>query len=312
MNLKNKRIFALGETLLDILFENNQPIKAVPGGSMLNAAVSLGRMGTAVELLSEFGSDPAGAIISGFLQLNSVGTTYSHKYRQHKTSIAMAFLDTARNATYSFYHDIPDRIPGYRNPGFTMDDILLFGSFYSINPSRRDIILALLHSARSSDCIRLFDPNIRKNQTGFSAKNLESIRENMSLSSITKGSDEDFAFLFETDDPESIYEKVKEYCPLLIITSGSKAVKLFTPSLKASYSVPEIVPVSTIGAGDNFNAGILFGIISLGLNSADLPGLEAEKWNKIIGCGISFAKETCLSMENYIPRGLKNLDPESN
>lgn len=38
-------IIGIGETVFDILFKNNQPQKAVPGGSTFNSIVSLGRAG---------------------------------------------------------------------------------------------------------------------------------------------------------------------------------------------------------------------------------------------------------------------------
>ena len=40
-----KRVIGIGETVLDILFKNDQPQKAVPGGSTFNSIVSLGRDG---------------------------------------------------------------------------------------------------------------------------------------------------------------------------------------------------------------------------------------------------------------------------
>ena len=40
-----RKIYAIGETVFDIIFKNGQPQAAKPGGAMLNSAVSLGRMG---------------------------------------------------------------------------------------------------------------------------------------------------------------------------------------------------------------------------------------------------------------------------
>jgi len=39
-----KRVIGIGETVLDILFKNDQPRQAVPGGSTFNSIVSLGRI----------------------------------------------------------------------------------------------------------------------------------------------------------------------------------------------------------------------------------------------------------------------------
>ena len=40
-----KRVIGTGETVLDILFKNDQPQKDVPGGSTFYSIVSLGRAG---------------------------------------------------------------------------------------------------------------------------------------------------------------------------------------------------------------------------------------------------------------------------
>lgn len=47
------RIFAIGEIVYDIIFKNNQPQQANPGGSMLNSAISLSRIGLPVFLLEK-------------------------------------------------------------------------------------------------------------------------------------------------------------------------------------------------------------------------------------------------------------------
>ena len=50
-----RRVIGIGETILDILFKNNQPTVAVPGGSVFNGLVSLGRAHTNVHLIFDKG-----------------------------------------------------------------------------------------------------------------------------------------------------------------------------------------------------------------------------------------------------------------
>jgi fructokinase len=157
-----RRVFAIGEALLDIIFENDQPVQAVAGGSMVNVAVSLGRAGVDTQLISEFGNDPVGKIIHSFLVKNNVQCSFSHRYTANNTSVAMAFLDGKKNASYTFYHDIPAKIPEMPIPGFTAKDIVLCGSYYSIKKERNSHVWRLLHAAREAGALTLFDPNIRK------------------------------------------------------------------------------------------------------------------------------------------------------
>ncbi len=41
-----RKVIGIGETILDILFKDSQPTAAVPGGSVFNGIISLGRLGS--------------------------------------------------------------------------------------------------------------------------------------------------------------------------------------------------------------------------------------------------------------------------
>jgi fructokinase len=69
------------------------------------------------------------------------------------------------------------------------------------------------------------------------------------------------------------------------------------------FDVPVVTPVSTVGAGDNFNAGILYGLIKYGIGHRDLEGLDADTWGKIVRCGMELSAEVCQSYSNYISPG---------
>ena len=75
-----------------------------------------------------------------------------------------------------------------------------------------------------------------------------------------------------------------------------------TPFFEKDYSVEAILPVSTIGAGDNFNAGIIYEILNKGILSNDLNSLCEKRWDELIASGQAFAKEVCLSMDNYVSK----------
>ena len=58
-----RKVFGIGETILDIIFRNDQPQKAVPGGSVFNGLISLGRLNVPVSFISELGNDRVGDMI---------------------------------------------------------------------------------------------------------------------------------------------------------------------------------------------------------------------------------------------------------
>ena len=76
-DMTKKRVIGIGETVLDILFKNDQPQKAVPGGSTFNSIVSLGRAGVDCAIVTETGSDHVGDLICAFLQSNGVSDAFA-------------------------------------------------------------------------------------------------------------------------------------------------------------------------------------------------------------------------------------------
>ena len=60
--------------------------------------------------------------------------------------------------------------------------------------------------------------------------------------------------------------------------------------------------MSTIGAGDNFNAGILYGLFRDNINRDNLDGIKQDEWSRLIKCGIEFGTEACMSTSNYVSK----------
>ena len=133
------KIYAIGETILDLIFENNNPIAAKAGGSMLNTAVSLGRLGLSVEFISEYGCDKPGELIDNFLSECGVSTNYLKKFTDGKTPLALAFLDKNKNASYTFYKDYPPERLEIEMPLIKQNDIVLLA--YKVYSSCFVIIL---------------------------------------------------------------------------------------------------------------------------------------------------------------------------
>ena len=86
----------------------------------------------------------------------------------------------------------------------------------------------------------------------------------------------------------------------MVYTSSSEAVYLRTSSLSQTFPVKKLEPVSTIGAGDNFNAGMVYGLLKHNLKKTELNGLQASTWTNLVNYGVQFATEVCLSYDNYV------------
>ena len=298
-----RKVIGIGETILDVLFKDNQPKAAVPGGSVFNGIISLGRAGANVTFISEVGGDKVGNIILDFMKENGVGTDNVVVYPDRKSPVSLAFLNEKNDAEYVFYKDYPNLRLDADMPEVTGDDIIMFGSFYAITPQLRDKVKELLDKARKVGAIIYYDVNFRKTHAHEAIKLMPTILENFEYADIVRGSNEDFGYMFGMTDPDKVYQhKVSFYCPHFICTNGGEGLCLRTASLKKDYPVEPLQTVSTIGAGDNFNAGLVFGLLKNRIRKADLDELTEADWDKIIASGMSFSKEVCTSLDNYISK----------
>ncbi len=296
-----RKVIGIGETILDIIFKGDQPHTAVPGGSVFNGLVSLGRIGVPVSFISEIGNDRVGEIIRKFMEKNHISTDFVDCFPDGKSPVSLAFLNDENNANYIFYKDYPAQRLEVALPRINEDDIFIFGSYYSLNPVLRNRMIEFLQYAHERKAIIYYDPNFRKAHAHEAIRLTPTVLENLEYADIVRGSDEDFLNLFGKTDMQTVYkEHIKFYCSRFISTHGENGVNLFTNTMNEHFDAPSIHPVSTIGAGDNFNAGIIFGLLQQDVRYADLNTLSKEKWEKIIRCGMDFASEVCQSYNNYI------------
>ena len=101
-----RKVIGIGETILDIIFRNEQPSAAVPGGSVFNGIVSLSRTGVPVCFISETGNDHVGNIILRFMRDNHISTDYVNVFPDGKSPVSLAFLDDNSDAEYIFYNGL--------------------------------------------------------------------------------------------------------------------------------------------------------------------------------------------------------------
>ena len=249
-----RKIIGIGEPIMDIIFKDGQPTAAVPGGSVFNGAISLGRLGQKVSMITETGNDKVGEIIKNFMN---------------------------------------------------KDDIVMMGSYFVLNPVLRTKVKEFLEYARQQGAFIYYDINFRPTHKDEAIKLYPNILENFEYADIVRGSTEDFMNMFDISDPIEAYEsKVCFHCKTMICTDADGDIQLITPSLRKTYPVEKIQTVSTIGAGDNFNAGVVYGLMRNNVGANDLDTLSETTWDKVVNMGQRLALDVCQSFNNSISHEL--------
>jgi fructokinase len=303
-NIMNMRkVIGIGETILDIIFKDDQPIGAVPGGSMFNGLISLGRVGLKTTFISETGDDRVGRNIIQFLKDNHVDASHISVYPETKSPVSLAFLNDQNDAEYIFYKDHPNDKLDFVYPDIQADDIVMFGSYYAVNPVIRPQVQSFLEFAHSRGAILYYDVNFRASHRGEVMKLRATILENLEYADIVRGSSEDFEVMFNMTEAETVYRsQISFYCKNFIYTQGAEPLEVRgVGGLSKQYPVTPMETVSTIGAGDNFNAGFVYGMVKEGITREMLEnGLSEEQWNQVINQAQQFSANVCKSIKNSI------------
>lgn len=300
-----RKVIGIGETVLDIIFKEDEPVSAVPGGSVFNALISLGRAGVKASMISETGNDHIGKKILRFMEDNGVDGSNVNVYAESKSPLSLAFLNEKNDAEYIFYKDHPHDQLDFIYPDIEADDIVMFGSFYSINPVIRPQVAGFLEHAKNHGAILYYDVNFRASHRHEIMKITPNLLDNLESADIVRGSNEDFEILFKRNDADTIYRTdISFYCHNFIYTQGANPVEVRAEGgIRRNYPVSHSETVSTIGAGDNFNAGFVYGLIKHGITRDDIRrGLTEEQWDKLVDSAQMFSAECCKSINNYISK----------
>lgn len=263
-------IVCCGEALIDMLPRESragEPAFApYVGGSILNSAIALGRLGVPAEFFSGLSSDLFGQQIREVLADSHAGSRYAD-VSARPTTLAFVRLQDG-HATYTFYDEnTAGRMLSEADlPAF--DDkveAMLFGGICLI-PEPCGSAYETLLRREHKDAVMMLDPNIRPGSITDREAHAARIRRMAEMADIVKLSDDDLAWFGEVSDVEAAAAEWLALGPSLVIfTQGSKGATAFSRTLKVTVEPRKVTVVDTVGAGDTFNAGLLASLHDHGL-----------------------------------------------
>ncbi|MGN7252891.1 carbohydrate kinase family protein [Arthrobacter sp. SAFR-014] len=272
----------IGEGLVDVV-QRSSGIEAHVGGSPLNVAVGLARLGHPVQFVGRYGRDAYGESVAAHLRASSVMLPQAPDGLP--TSVATALVDDDGAATYTF--DLAWELPGLaeRLPFMLQGTTLLHtGSIATmLAPGAAEVLAAVEHAHPAATIS--FDPNCRPSIITDAEYARRQAEKFVVLSDIVKASDEDLAWLYPGVDPlESARRWLQlggaEGPAMVVVTRGAAGPWGITAAGEAEFAAPRVEVADTVGAGDSFMAALLSGVVDRGLagaqNRADLRALPAE------------------------------------
>lgn len=261
-------VTAVGEALVDIVRTSGDEgsDSEAPGGSPANVALTLGRRGRAVALVTRLGDDERGSTVRDWLAGSHVDVVATAGER---TSTALAILDGTGAATYEFdlrweLEDEP--LPDSR--------IVHHGSIASVLMPGADTLESLVAAARAASAVVSYDPNIRTTLIDDEADARERVARHITAADLIKASDEDVEWLHPGADPQEVAQAwLAEGPALVVVTAGAAGAFAAYAGGIVGVPAPSVRVVDTVGAGDTVMGALLAGLLEL----SDAAGTDVRE-----------------------------------
>ena len=302
-------VVVCGEALMDVFAEGDTPtgvaLDARIGGSPLNVAIGLARLGQRTHFLGALSRGFMGERIHRALDAEGVNLTYT-KMLDAPTTLGLVGLDSSGSASYAFYgHGCADRLLRAEHLPVLGDDVkaLHFGSYTMVvEPvaSTHRLLVEREHASR----VIAYDPNLRLNVEPELVRWTETVDWMARRAHLIKVSSEDLELLRPGVPIREIADAwLRQGVSVVVVTLGARGAIGFTRSDRVGVDIRPVTVVDTVGAGDTFQAAMLTWLSEHGLLSIEaLSGLSAARLRPALEFAASAAAITCTRRGADMPR----------
>ena len=244
-------VLVIGESILDVIHDGRD-VREHAGGSPLNVACGLSRLGHNVRFLSSVGRDRGGRVIQAHLAESGVRLV-EESIGAGETSTAVATIEPDGSATYKF--DIAWSMPAAKSLGPT--DWVHTGSLATFLKPGADSVEQFLRSLSTRSVIS-YDPNIRPQLLLNHTAAVSQFERFVALADVVKLSDEDALWLYPDLDETAVLARILELgASVAAFTRGAQGARIVTAHYSVEAPILQVDVVDTIGAGDTFMAALI-------------------------------------------------------
>ncbi|SDF82291.1 fructokinase [Limimonas halophila] len=263
-------ILVCGEALFDVFRaatrRDGLTLDARPGGSPLNVAVGLARLGQPAGLWSGVSRDWLGEHLVGTLAAAGVDTTWLHRLPRPQT-MSYISLDDAGDPAFAIYGegaadralspaDVPEDLRGV--------EAVHTGSFAAVVEPVASAQAALLARVPEETVVS-FDPNVRLAVEPETARWRQRADAVAGRADIIKASEADLAHLYPDTPADEIAAAWRASgAALVVVTHGERGATAWGPDGRVDAAPAATTVADTVGAGDAFQAALLAGLAETG------------------------------------------------
>ncbi|MBL5910836.1 aminoimidazole riboside kinase [Enterobacter asburiae] len=259
-----KKIWVLGDAVVDLLPDGEGRLLQCPGGAPANVAVGIARLGGQSAFIGRVGDDPFGRFMAKTLADEKVDVKSMRLDPAHRTSTVVVDLDDhgERSFTFMVRPSADLFLEPADLPTFSAGEWLHVCSIaLSAEPSRSATFEAM-GAIREAGGYVSFDPNIRPDLWPDENALRRCLELALQSADVVKLSVEELAFLTGNVDVNVGLHALMARCParLVLVTQGKEGVIAWHDGTVKHYPATPVQCVDTTGAGDAFVAGLLYGL----------------------------------------------------
>jgi len=263
-------VFAvIGEAILDLVGPADDGAStARPGGSPMNVAIGLARLGQPTAFVGRMSDDPVGILLRHHLERSHVDLRFVVRAPDPST-IALVEL-AAGQASYQF---------SLRGADFQWSptelaqlpagaSVVHFGSLASWQPPGDAAIAGLAARLHRDEAVLIsYDPNVRPMLLPDVTLARRKVERAVSVAHIVKASAEDIDWLYRSEPVGAVARRWLDLgAEIVVVTVGQDGATAWTrrqpPVSRPAFPAPV---ADTVGAGDAFMSGLLDALARRGL-----------------------------------------------
>ena len=305
-------ILTCGDALFDVFATAGSSASSIAldarvGGSPLNVAVALSRLGQPTAFLSKVSNDHFGRKLIAYLESERVDVDLIVRTAA-PTTLAIVALDDKGVPTYSFYtngtadrslavSELPARLPDAVR-------VVHIGSYTTALEPTAASLEALVTRERPRRFIS-YDPNIRPSIVPDPELWRRRVAALTAQAHLVKASVEDIQFLYPGAPVESVLKDwLARGASIAVATMGEMgAMAVARQGVTARVSARSVKVIDTVGAGDTFQAALLTWLGENGHLSPDgLASLSADDLDSLLTFAARAAAITCSRRGADMPR----------
>ena len=260
-----RKIYSIGEVLVDMMMTNFPHYEAKFGGAPANVAMNLAKFKGKSYFLGNVGNDHLGQGLYETMKNASIDLSYASQ--SGKTTLAFVSWDDEGERDFQFYSESDQDYHLPKSLNLTQDDMVHFGGATAfLKGSLETAYVDLFHLAIACGAFVSFDPNYRQDLIEDLGHFRQLSKMMIAKADLIKLSLEEAQVLYGTMDFTELEEKMSlRDEQILLITLGDKGAYLSTQGQSQVIKSIEVKQVDTTGAGDAFVSAMLYQISAKGM-----------------------------------------------